>query len=121
MIQAIVVVGLASFYVTYTVRYLEGPFGAYHRILSWLGIHRVPVLDDIEHVVDYVEEYENMDSFITKLVRCFWCLTTWICLAFTVIYGLLVAMSVEQLFLVWLASAGLSGWLFERVPDGTSE
>ena len=121
MIQAIVVVGLASFYITYTVKYLEGPFGLYHKILLLTG-NLLPVYDDDGEVVRYVEaSVETTNRFITKVVDCFWCLTTWVCLAVTIIYGLVTGMSIAQSFLVWLASAGLSSWLFERISDGTSE
>ena len=121
MIQAIVVVGLASFYVTYTVKYLEGPFGLYHKILLLTG-NLLPVYGDDGEVVRYVDaSIEDTDRFITKVVDCFWCLTTWVCLVVTIIYGSAMGMSIAQLFLVWLASAGLSSWLFERIPNGTSE
>ncbi len=121
MIQAIVVVGLASFYITYTVKYLEGPFGLCHKILSLTG-NLLPVYGDDGEVVRYVDaSIETTNRFITKVVDCFWCFTTWICLAVTIIYGLVIGMSIAQLFLVWLASAGLSSWLFERISDGTSE
>jgi len=121
MIQAIVVVGLAAFYITYTVKYLEGPFGLYHKILSLTG-NLLPVHGDDGEVVRYVDaSIEDTDRFITKVVDCFWCLTTWVCLAVTIIYGLVIGMSIAQLFIVWLVSAGLSSWLFERIPNGTSE
>ena len=121
MIQAIVVVGLASFYITYTVKYLEGPFCLCHKILLLTG-NLLPVYGDDGKVVRYVDaDIETTDRFITKVVDCFWCFTTWICLAITVIYGLVMGIGIAQLFLVWLASSGLSSWLFERISDGTSE
>lgn len=124
MIQAIVVIGLASLYLTYTVRYLEGPFGIYHWVMSKCGIHWMPMYDSNGDFVSYVEHtfrsHEKL-SFITKLVLCYWCFTTWVCLAVTIIYVSLSSLNFGQGVFVWLASAGLSGWLFERIPDGTSE
>ena len=121
MIQAIIVVGLASFYVTYTVMNLEGPFGLYHKILSLAGV-MLPVYGDDGKVVSYVDaDIKITDWPIAKLIRCFWCFTTWVCLAVTIIYGILSSLNIGQCAFVWLASAGLSGWLFERISDGTSE
>lgn len=121
MIQAIIVVGLTSFYITYVVKYLEGPFGLCHKILSLTG-NLLPVYDDDGEVTRYVDaDAASTDRSITKVVDCFWCFTTWICLATTIIYGLVMGMSIAKLLLVWLASSGLSSWLFERISDGTSE
>ncbi len=121
MIQAVVVVGLASFYITYTVKYLEGPFGVYHKILSLAGVI-LPVYGDDGEVIRYVDaDVEIASRFITKVVHCFWCLTTWVCLAITITYGVVMGTSIAQLFLIWLAASGLSSWLFERISDGTSE
>jgi hypothetical protein len=118
MMTAVIVVGLASFYITYTVRYLEGPFGLHHKVLSLIGVIQ-PVYDNDNDVVSYVEV--EPDRFITKLVSCFWCVTTWVCLAVTVVYGLCCSLSTGQLAFVWLASSGLSGYLHERSLDGESE
>lgn len=124
MIQAIIVIGLASLYLTYTVRYLEGPFGLYHWIMSKFGIHRMPMLNSDEEFIGWVEHTfrtKGRESFFQKLASCYWCLTTWVCLAITIIYVSLSSLNFGQGVFVWLASAGLSGWLFERIPDGTSE
>jgi hypothetical protein len=123
MIEAILVVGLASLYITYTVRYLEGPFGIYHWIMSKFGIHWMPMLDSDGNFTGYVEHTfraPGKENFLQKLASCFWCFTTWICLAVTIVYVTLSSLNFGQGVFVWLASAGLSGWLFERIPDGTS-
>lgn len=118
MITAVVVVGLASLYIAYTVSYLDGPFGLYRKILAWTGVIQ-PVYGYNKDIVDYVEvAVEDRDRFITKLVGCFWCLTTWVCLALTVIYVNCSSLNFGQGMFVWLASSGLSGYLHERLVDG---
>ena len=103
------------------MKYLEGPFGLCHKILSLTG-NLLPVYDDNGKVARYVEaSVGTTNRYITKVVDCFWCFTTWICLIVTIIYGLAMGMSIAQSFLIWLASAGLSSWLFERISDGTSK
>lgn len=121
MITAVIVIGLASLYITYTVRYLDGPFDLYRKILSLAGVIE-PVYGYNNDIVNYIEvNVEDSDRFITKLVGCFWCFTTWVSMILTVIYGSCSSLNVGQCVFVWLASAGLSGLLFERIPDGTSE
>ena len=121
MIEAVLVVGLVSFYITFTIRYLEGPFGIYHWIMSRFGIDRLPLLDANGLVIGYVEDMSDSGRFLTKLASCFWCSTTWVSLAIAVIYVWKSSLNYGQGVFVWLAAAGLSGWLFERIPDGTSE
>ena len=108
MITAVVVVGLASLYITYTVRHLEGPFGSYHKILSLAGVIQ-PIYGNDGELLNYIEV--TSDRFIAKLVRCFWCFTTWVCLAITIAYVVCSSLNFWQGAFVWLASSGLSGWL----------
>jgi hypothetical protein len=89
--------------------------------MSKVGVERLPMYDNDGDLIEEIERATTPNRFITKLVLCFWCFTTWISLAITIVYGLLMDMNIGQLLLVWLASAGLSGWLFERIPYGKSE
>lgn len=120
--MSVILVGLASFGLTYMVRYSSGPFNIFYWILSLAGIARYPVLDGDGNIVNYIEEIETPNRFITKLVSCFWCLTTWISGLLTILYIFAYPNTYWSLWLlIWFGSIGLSGWLYERIPDGKSE
>lgn len=96
------------------IRYTAGPFDLFVKYRESIGIVNLPVLRGNE-IIDYKESIETPDRFITKLVSCFWCFTTWITCAVCVIYGLLFHVSSLSFPFLWFASAGLSAFLHEVI------
>ena len=71
IVTTLTVVGLATFAITFILVNVDGPFDIFLRFRKLFGVKYIPVLDDNGNVVEYIEE---TDSFLAKLVTCFWCL-----------------------------------------------
>jgi len=108
----LLLVALCGFYITYVIRYTAGPFDVFIKFRHKVGIDRLPVLDGHGNIVDYGESIDNPDRFITKLVSCFWCFTTWITFVVSALYCLLFQLPLKSFPFLWLASAGLSAFLY---------
>ncbi len=113
MLEHIIINGLVVFVVAYMLHHLDGPLDVFLKIRKLVGIIDVPVLNDDGNVVDRVREVA--DKPLAKLVACFWCLSTWVSLASTILYGLAVHLSWWQYPILWLASTAISGIINERI------
>jgi len=109
-INAVLVLGLASFGLTYLLRYQDGPCDLFRKLRGADGIRYVPVVDYSEKVVSYIEEVPN-DGFFGKLMGCHWCLGTWVSAVMTVAVVALMGGSMVVMPFYWLASVGITGVL----------
>ena len=102
-----IIIGLATFAITYVLRYTSGPFDVFERLREWAGITSVPVYNEGMEVVYIVEEIG--DTYISKLYSCVWCTGTWVALALTLHY------MPDEWFLTWFAALGVAGILHEII------
>ena len=94
------VIGAATFAVTYLLRYTTGPFDIFSKFRNAVGIHTVvhekgtPGAYEVEEVAD---------KFFAKLVSCWWCLSTWV--------ALLLVIVCRAPIIVWPAAIGVAAVL----------
>ena len=112
MLSECVVAGVCVFTVAYLLRYTDGPFDIFYHFRIWVGVYadEVSVVDGIE-VTEEIED-PNPAGFFAKLVTCFWCLSTWMSLAITILYVVLFG-DMRIFPFMWLFATGLSGLLHE--------
>lgn len=115
MLDSIAVVGLSSFGLAYILRYTEGPFGLFVTLRGLLGLRRYPVIDERDEITDYVEESDN--GFFAKLISCFWCLSVWIALLFSILVLIATAANLLSFPLIWFGAVAISG-LLHRIIEG---
>ncbi len=113
MIEAIAVVGLFTFGICYLVRYTDGPLNMFARFRGKLGIRSLSVLDNNGNITDYIEESD--DSFFAKLISCFWCFSTWISFAGTIIYFFIGHYTLLAFPFIWFGAVGISGTVHKFV------
>ena len=116
MIQAIVVVGLTSFTITFFLKYMDGPGKIFEHIRRWVKVS-IPMISASGQIVNWLEDDEP-DTLLANIFACFWCLTTWVTLIVTAVYIIIGYSSWIGLPFIWLASAGLSGYIHARIIDG---
>jgi hypothetical protein len=108
MLESIVVVGLATFGLTYLICYTDGPKDLFKKIRILAGIEYL-LLEDGEEV------YNPPTKFFAKLLACHWCTGTWLAILLSITYVYLF--SGDYISLIWLipGSLGISGILCEEV------
>jgi hypothetical protein len=107
MLESILVVGLATFGLTYLLCYTDGPKDIFKSIRKLAGIEYFMIEDE--------EVYKPPTKFFAKLLACHWCTGTWISIVVSILYVYLV--SDNFVSLIWLipGSLGVSGILCEKV------
>ena len=108
MIDSILVVGLATFGVTYLVCYTDGPKDIFKNLRKFAGVEYFMITPDDEG-------YKPPTKFFAKLLICHWCTGTWIAILLSILYVLLVGGNFISLVWIIPASLGLSGILCERI------
>jgi len=92
---------LATFGITYIIRYTDGPFDIIAVFRVWMGIKKVHTGID--------EFFEDIsDGFFAKLFSCFWCVSTWVSLLLILIFN-------GFDFVLWFACIGFSGFMHEII------
>lgn len=109
MLEWWILVTFATYAATYLLRYTYGPFDVFLRIRRIAGINSFPLYDDDGNQVDIIEEVKS--TYLAKLFDCWWCLSTWIALA----WMLFTPLRGWDFFIVWFASIGLAGFLQETI------
>lgn len=117
---SVIVLGPASFGITYMVSFLPGPFNIFHQIMRVAGIDPVGVYNDYGQIASYEYVVLTPDKFITKLFKCPHCLGAWIALGMTIIFGFVVGLSPVLGFFVWMSSYGILALMVERATNGQS-
>ena len=107
----IFLIGFASFGIVYIIKFTDGPFDVFCVFRRLIKLE-IPLLAANGSVVDWYTD-EEPETFIAKLVACFWCTTVWVSLIFTMIYFAVSVLSPWLLILYWFGSVGLSGFLYE--------
>lgn len=70
----IVIIAIASYTITYMIRYTDGPFDAFKKLRTISGVmYDLVYIDSYETVVETIA-----DTYSAKLISCFWCLCTWV-------------------------------------------
>lgn len=110
----ILLIGFCSFFITYVIRYTTGPFDIFIWFREKIGIVNLPIMRGND-ITGYKESIETPDKFVTKLVACFWCFTTWITFVVSILYFALFVVPWALFPFLWLASAGLSAFLHAMV------
>jgi hypothetical protein len=105
---SIPVLTLSVFGFTYLLRWLDGPFHILKRFRMLVGIRYV--LEGSEEVEEVPE-----DNQLAKLVACFWCLSTWVSIFFSLAYILMYRGTVVDWFFCTFACVAVSGMLNEIV------
>lgn len=117
MIQHIVIVGLIGYVLTTLLLHTDGPLDIFLRFRVYVGLD-LPVMG-VEPVT-YVRD-GNPTSFVAKLLACYWCTTTWMCLVTAVGYILLGNAPWMKLVFIWLASIGISSLAYTLYTRGGHE
>lgn len=113
MIENVLVVGLASFAISYILRYTDGPWEVFYRMRSRIGVVYDPMLQMDVVEVEWVGAY---------MVACFWCFTTWVSLFVAILYALAVQrMEMVETIFLWLATVGVSGFLKDIIRPSQEE
>ena len=107
---------LAAFGVSYIVRYTDGPYEIFRSLRKSVGIIYVPVYDAYLEAEGEVEEVDE-SSQLAKVVDCFWCLTTWVSLALTLLLNQDRKMTLAEFVVCWLSATGFSGMLHKFLDD----
>ena len=105
-----VVFSLATFAITYLIRYFDGPFDMLVRFRDACGIVRVPVLDTDGCPVDIVEEFPTK---LAEFVGCHWCITTWISLVTSITFVMYRDYQLALLVPFWFAFIAVSGLIHD--------
>lgn len=112
-ISVCIMLGVISHTITFMLRYTDGPFDLFLRFRALTGVTLPVYLEDTDEVMDYMEPLEH-DTFISKLVSCFWCFTTWISLVVTVLAYILLDIGALATFpFTWIFVIGVSGLLYQ--------
>lgn len=111
------ILAICCFGLTYLLRYTYGPFNIFKKFRELCGMQYNLVYDAEYEVVMNYDEVEVMedDKFITKLISCFWCFTTWISIIMYVIY---LMWNPILYFCIPFGLIGLSGAIHNMVHDG---
>jgi len=107
VLESILVIGLATFGLTYLICYTDGPKDIFKKVRILAGVHYSFIGDE--------EVYDPPTKFFAKLLVCHWCTGTWIAILLSLTYVYLV--SGNYVSLIWLipGSVGVSGFLAEKV------
>ena len=92
---------LATFGITYLIRYTDGPFNIFIVFRLWMGIKKI-----YTGVDEFFEDIGH--GFFAKLFSCFWCISTWVSLLLVLIFNGLD-------FVLWFACIGISGFMHEII------
>jgi len=103
---AAILIGLATFAITYLVQCTDGPFNIFNKFRLIAGIRTETYNKGTpgEYAIEVVD-----DKFFAKLVSCWWCMSTWVALVLT-----LVTLSHP---VAWPAAIGLAGLMHKIVED----
>lgn len=115
LLYTCLIVSIATFGITYIVRYTKGPFDTFIIIRRKVSLE-MPVYDETGQIVEWIENPEP-DAFFGKLISCFWCLSTWVAFVLTVTYILLDVYVIKFSLFIWFFSVGLSGFLHDLLQD----
>ena len=101
MLENILVLGLVSFTITFMLHDLVGPFDIFRRIREKAGID--------------ANFYIVKPSGWADLFKCFWCLTTWVCLIISAAFVIFYSLSVLLGIYIWLGAVAVSGLIYTGV------
>jgi hypothetical protein len=105
----------AVFGFTYIIRYTHGPFDLFLKWRQFMGIQYIPIMGSDGLPYRYEEANQTPNKFTAKLVKCFWCLSTWVAMVF----GALLVLFPDSVLSLWpiavFASVGIAGTVLEVV------
>lgn len=104
-------IALATFAVTYVLKFTDGPWDAFWYFRRWIGIQWQ--FDGDQEIEEYLDEDAG---FWANLVQCWWCLSTWVALGWTILAVVLLGLSLAEAPFYWFASVALAG-LVKKVVD----
>lgn len=117
-----VILSFAVFGFSYILYYTDGPWDVFERLRDWLtGVEEKEdrVYDSEGNEVYISREVEvDENGFFFKLFTCFWCTSTWIALFVVGMYYVVMGYSIVTFPFVMLGTIGVSGFLYEYLPDG---
>lgn len=113
-LSAVIIIGLSVYATAYMLRYTDGPFDIFSRLREWLGVHELPIYEDGTEVYIGMGEYVD-DRFVSRLVACFWCLSTWVALIHMFMWY------VFPYYVYLTAIIGVSGLIYEAVHGKSDE
>ena len=113
-LEIVILVGLSVYSSTYMFRYTDGLCNVFARLREKLGVYTLPVYDDGGEVYIGISECVD-DRVISKLVSCFWCLSTWVAVVYTAIWFIF------PLYIYVMAVIGVSGVIYEAVHGKSDE
>ena len=106
-------IALATFAVTYLIRYTDGPFDIFWKLRRLVGIEW-----DYKSGTDEIEEWAGDDTgFFGSLIVCWWCLSTWVSAFWTILAVLLLGLSLAEAPFFWFGAVALAG-LLKRYLNG---
>ena len=116
--------GFFVFGVTYLIRHTNGLGDCFLKLRCMLGQqHEVEVFWPADKNGEYVEKVKNRTElpvpeyapWYTKLVDCFWCLSTWVAGISIIFYP---SIAWDMKFFTWLASVGFAGMIYTILQNG---
>jgi hypothetical protein len=112
VVLCLLLISLATFAVTYELRYTDGPFDAFWNLRRAFGIQ--VQLDDKQESEEYAD---SGTGFFGSLMVCWWCLSTWVSAFWTGIAVVLLGLSILYAPFVWFGAVTISG-MIKRYIDG---
>lgn len=118
MLMALFYLPLATFGLTWIIRFTDGPFHIFRRFRERVGIKYEPCYNDAGQEVDLIEEIPR--GYFSELVGCFWCLSVNIALVLVIMLWVTAYMYNGEGMLpsshyvtLWLAAFGGAGFMYE--------
>src|SRR4030042_2545036 len=102
MLNDFVIISIVSLGISYLMHDTDGPFDIFVKLKLLAGLY---VVIDAGELL----EIDEPDTFFAKLLRCFWCTTTWVSLFVTLAYILVLGYDMKMVLFAWMFSVGLSG------------
>lgn len=111
MLVNVIVIGLATFALTFLLKDTAGPFDIFSSVRERLTLeHQVRA----EGAPAY--HTEPVHPFWFNWYACFWCMSTWTSAGLSLLYVIAFGLPWFAWFFIWLAAIALAGTIYTLLP-----